>query len=59
MQQFFKAGSRTRIAPPRHYHDNQQQLVAEIKARRQIKSVQRSHTHGVRERSEEAKRLQF
>ena len=59
MQQFFKAGSRTRIAPPWQYHDNQRQLVAEIKARRQITSIQRSHTHGIRERSEEAKRLQF
>ena len=59
MQQFFKADSRTRIAPPRHHHNNRRQLVAEIKARRQITNIERRHTHGIRERSEEPKRLQF
>ena len=54
MQQFYKAGSRTRIVPLRCQHNNnQQRLVAKRKARRQIKSIQRRHTHGIRERSKE------
>ena len=52
MQQFFKTGSRAWIPPPENKRNNDLMLVAEQKIRRQITSIQRHHTHGIRERTE-------
>jgi hypothetical protein len=55
MQQFFKTGSQAWIPPPENKHNNDLTLVAKQKIRRQITSIQRHHTHGIRERSKKTR----